>query len=153
MTWNLRLTAAQRGIWKASELQRMLAEHGLEISAGKMSNLWSGAPVMIRLADLDVICATLGCEPNDLLLPEADAVAALRTAGGKSTWRGIRQPGVLPTIPLPPRRTPLGLASAVRRRGSRRAGPLGPGATAAGRRRTGTHPGDTTTARCRRASF
>ena len=28
MRWNLRLAAANRGIWKASELQRMLAEGG-----------------------------------------------------------------------------------------------------------------------------
>ena len=28
MKWNLRLAAANRGIWKASELQRMLAEAG-----------------------------------------------------------------------------------------------------------------------------
>ena len=42
--WNLRLAAANRGIWKASELQRGLAEHGLVISVGKMSGLWSGEP-------------------------------------------------------------------------------------------------------------
>lgn len=36
MQWNLRLTAANKGIWKASELQRSLAEHGLVISAGKV---------------------------------------------------------------------------------------------------------------------
>ena len=35
MKWNLRLAAANRGIWKASELQRMLAEAGLVISAGQ----------------------------------------------------------------------------------------------------------------------
>jgi hypothetical protein len=34
MRWNLRLAAANRGIWKASELQHLLAEHGLVISAG-----------------------------------------------------------------------------------------------------------------------
>jgi putative transposase len=44
MKWNLRLAAANRSIWKASELQRMLAHHGLVISAGKMSGLWSGQP-------------------------------------------------------------------------------------------------------------
>jgi len=38
MKWNLRLAAANRGIWKASELQHMLAEHGLVISAGKLSS-------------------------------------------------------------------------------------------------------------------
>ena len=44
MKWNLRLAAANRGIWKASELQRLLAERGMVISAGKMSGLWSGQP-------------------------------------------------------------------------------------------------------------
>ncbi len=70
MRWNLRLAAAQRDIWKASELQRMLADAGLVISAGTMSNLWSGQPVTIRLDDLDVICEVLGCEPGDLLIRE-----------------------------------------------------------------------------------
>jgi DNA-binding Xre family transcriptional regulator len=72
MKWNLRLAAAQRDIWKSSQLQSMLADAGLVISAGKMSNLWSGQPVTIRLDDLDVICVVLGCEPNDLLIPEPE---------------------------------------------------------------------------------
>lgn len=74
MKWNLRLAAAHRGIWKASELQRMLAEHGLVISAGKMSGLWSGAPSSIKLSDLDVICAVLDCGVEELLIPEPDKV-------------------------------------------------------------------------------
>ena len=72
--WNLRLTAANRGIWKASELQKMLADRGMVISAGKMSGLWSGSPNTIRLDELDVICAVLGCEPGELLLPEPGKV-------------------------------------------------------------------------------
>lgn len=71
MKWNLRLAAANRGIWKASELQRMLAEYGLVISAGKMSGLWSGQPVSVKLSDLDVICSALGCPIDELLIPEA----------------------------------------------------------------------------------
>ncbi|MEV6439822.1 helix-turn-helix domain-containing protein [Streptomyces anulatus] len=74
MRWNLRLTAANKGIWKASELQRSLAEHGLVISAGKMSGLWSGQPVSLKLEDLDVICVVLGCEIGDLLIPEPEKV-------------------------------------------------------------------------------
>jgi DNA-binding Xre family transcriptional regulator len=73
MKWNLRLAAANRGIWKASELQRMLAERGMVISAGKMSGLWSGRPNTVRLDELDVICAVLGCGVEELLLPESDA--------------------------------------------------------------------------------
>jgi DNA-binding Xre family transcriptional regulator len=74
MKWNLRLAAAHRDIWKASELQRLLAERGLVISAGKMSGLWSGRPVSLKLDDLDVICAALGCEIGELLIPEPDKV-------------------------------------------------------------------------------
>lgn len=76
MKWNLRLAAANRGIWKASELQRLLAERGLVISAGKMSGLWSGHPNTIKLDELDVICAVLSCEINELLIPEPDQVPA-----------------------------------------------------------------------------
>jgi putative transcriptional regulator len=80
--WNLRLAAAQRDIWKASELQRMLAEAGLVISAGKMSNLWSGQPVTIRLDDLEVICEVLGCEPGDLLIREPGKIRRGEPADG-----------------------------------------------------------------------
>ncbi|AQZ62552.1 unnamed protein product [[Actinomadura] parvosata subsp. kistnae] len=74
MRWNLRLAAANRGIWKASELQRMFAEHGLKISAGKMSGLWSGEPASIKLDDLNVICAVLGCGVDELLIPQPEKV-------------------------------------------------------------------------------
>jgi putative transcriptional regulator len=76
MRWNLRLTAAERGIWKSTEMRRRLADAGLVISAGKMSALWTGTPTTIRLEDLDVICAVLECSPDDLLICEPDKVAA-----------------------------------------------------------------------------
>ena len=81
MKWNLRLAAANRGIWKASELQRMLSEAGLKISAGKMSGLWSGHPASIKLDDLDVICAVVGCGVEELLIPEPGKIG--RPAGGQ----------------------------------------------------------------------
>ena len=83
MKWNLRLAAANRGIWKASELQRMLAGAGLTISAGKMSGLWSGSPASVKLDDLDVICAVVGCGVEELLIPEP----------GKITRPDSGQPG------------------------------------------------------------
>jgi len=72
--WNLRLAAAHKGIWTASDLQRRLAERGMVISAGKMSGLWSGQPASIKLGDLDVLCAVLAVSPNELLLPEPDII-------------------------------------------------------------------------------
>jgi putative transcriptional regulator len=76
--WNLRLTAAERGVWKSTEMRRRLADAGLEISAGKMSALWTGTPTTIRLDDLDVICAVLECSPTDLLVCEPEKAAARR---------------------------------------------------------------------------
>lgn len=82
MKWNLRLAAANRGIWKASQLQRMLAEHGLIISAGKMSGLWStDSLTSIKLTDLEVICTVLGCEVGELLICEPDKVTRLSEEG------------------------------------------------------------------------
>jgi DNA-binding Xre family transcriptional regulator len=78
MRWNLRLKAAEQGIWKSTEMRRRLAEAGLEISAGKMSALWTSTPTTIRLDDLDVICAVLDCTPTDLLICEPERVAARR---------------------------------------------------------------------------
>ena len=92
MKWNLRLAAANRGIWKASELQRMLADRGLIISAGKMSGLWSGNPNVIKLHDLDVICAVLGCGVDELLIPEPETVTAPKPAAETSVGRCRRGP-------------------------------------------------------------
>ena len=84
MKWNLRLAAASRGIWKASDLQRMLAGRGLVISAGKMSGLWSGDPASIKLSDLDVICAVLGCEAGELLISEPEEVSPAKEKEGRA---------------------------------------------------------------------
>jgi len=81
MQWNLRLRAAERGIWKSAQMRRMLADAGLEISAGKMSSWWAGTPPTMRLEELDVLCAVLNCTPNDLMTPEPDKVAARRPRG------------------------------------------------------------------------
>lgn len=98
MKWNLRLAAAHRGIWKASDLRRLLAERGLEISAGKMSGLWSGQPSVLRPEELDAFCAVLGCdiaelittEPETLPVPENHAERDARAVGaGEGTVRRI----------------------------------------------------------------
>jgi DNA-binding Xre family transcriptional regulator len=94
--WNLRLAAANRGIWKASELQRALADRGLVISAGKMSGLWSGQPASTKLTDLDVICAVLGCEPGELLIPEPGAITSPAPADSAAAQAAAAGPAVVP---------------------------------------------------------
>lgn len=80
MRWNLRMKAAERGIWKSTEMRRRLAAAGLEISSGKMSALWIKTPTTIRLDDLDVICSVLDCSPADLLICEPDVVVERQPA-------------------------------------------------------------------------
>lgn len=106
MRWNLRLRAAERGIWKSNEMRRMLAEAGLEISAGKMSALWTGTPVTIRLEDLDLICAVLDCTPTDLLTCEPDKVAERRPTPAKKAAgdSAAQPPPIMPSLGR--RRTP-----------------------------------------------
>src|SRR5436190_1309113 len=101
MRWNMRLVAAQRGIWKASDVQRLLAEHGLVISAGKMSGLWSGQPVTVKLTDLDVICVVLDCQVGDLLIPEPDTVPRPTQSTAEPAARAV---GAVPLAVVPRRR-------------------------------------------------
>ena len=97
MRWNLRLAAANRGIWKASELQHLLAEHGLVISAGKMSHLWSGQPASLKLDDLDIICVALDCPIGELLIPEPDKVTRPANPGhGEAAASAARPVRVVP---------------------------------------------------------
>ena len=107
MRWNLRMKAAEAGIWKSTEMRRRLADAGLEISAGKMSALWTGSPTTIRLDDLDVICAVLDCAPSDLLIHEPDKVTARRprqadTASGPQPGAGAVPPRLGRRRSVPP---------------------------------------------------
>ncbi|MEU8278382.1 helix-turn-helix domain-containing protein [Microbispora bryophytorum] len=88
MRWNLRMKAAERGVWKSTEMRRRLAEAGLEISAGKMSALWTGTPTTIRLDDLDVICYVLECTPADLLICEPGQVQARKPEPARHSSAG-----------------------------------------------------------------
>jgi putative transcriptional regulator len=102
MKWDLRMAAARRDIWKASDMRRLLAEHGMEISTGKMSALWSGQPTSVRLDDLEIICAVLGCGPEELLLREPGTVKVSApaehraAAGGSGGIVPVRRSGRTP---------------------------------------------------------
>ncbi|MBV9161964.1 MAG: helix-turn-helix transcriptional regulator [Pseudonocardiales bacterium] len=98
MRWNLRMKAAEAGIWKSTEMRRRLADAGLEISAGKMSALWTGTPTTIRLDDLDVICSVLDCQPTDLLIREPDKVAARKPRKTAETTGSSAAPVVKPRL-------------------------------------------------------
>ncbi len=107
MQWNLRMRAAERGIWKSAQMRRMLADAGLEISAGKMSSWWAGAPATMRLEELDVLCAVLACTPSDLLTPEPDKVTARRPQQAETVNGDDAPPRVAPRFDRPRSEPPL----------------------------------------------
>jgi putative transcriptional regulator len=101
MQWHLRMRAAERGIWKSTDLRRKLADAGLEISAGKMSGWWTGTPNTIKFDDLDVICSVLDCDPTDLMTPEPEKVAQRRPDATKTTADGTASSTVAPRFNNP----------------------------------------------------
>lgn len=98
MRWNLRLKAAEAGMWKSSEFRRRLADAGLQVSASKMYALWTGTPTTIRLEDLDVICWVLECEPSELLIREPEKVEARRPRKTATNDEADPSPRVTPRL-------------------------------------------------------
>lgn len=103
----MRMRAAERGIWKSAQMRRMLADAGLEISAGKMSSWWAGTPATMRLEELDVLCTVLACTPSDLMTPEPDMVAARRPEKAETVNGDHAPPRVAPRFDRPRSEPPL----------------------------------------------
>ncbi|MFF2752080.1 helix-turn-helix domain-containing protein [Kitasatospora sp. NPDC058048] len=100
MKWNLRMVAAQRDLWRPTEVLAAFQQVGFNPSLSKVAALWSGQPVTIRLDDLDLICAALGCTVADLL--QAEPVVAAQPAedfGQAAVGDGRRPAG--PVRPVP----------------------------------------------------
>jgi DNA-binding Xre family transcriptional regulator len=76
MKWNLRMAAAQRDIWRPTELLAAFETVGFEPSLSKVAQLWSKKPISLRLDELDKICAALDCTVADLLIAEPVAKLA-----------------------------------------------------------------------------
>jgi hypothetical protein len=81
-----------------------ITKYGCRISAGKMSGLWSGQPNTVRLDELDVICAVLGCDVGELLLPGPVAAPEPHPARAPALSRKLApsRPGPGPAGPCHP---------------------------------------------------
>lgn len=73
--WRLRMAAAQREVWTAAQLRRLLAERaGLDLSSASVSALFAKQPSQVKLETLAALCTALQCTPNDLIEVETTAV-------------------------------------------------------------------------------
>lgn len=70
------MAAAQREVWTAAQLRRLLAERaGLELSSASVSALFAKQPAQVKLSTLAALCTALECTPNDLFDVDITAVA------------------------------------------------------------------------------
>jgi DNA-binding Xre family transcriptional regulator len=94
--WNLRMVAAQRDIWRPTQLLTAFEEVGFTPSLSKVAALWSNTPVTVRLEDLDLICAALECTVADLMQADTEVHhgdrddASRRAVGERSGKRAVR---------------------------------------------------------------
>src|SRR5439155_22252878 len=63
--WRLRVLMAQRGMFKATDLQPRLADHGIELSASQVWRMVTGRPERLNLRLLVVLCEILDCQPGE----------------------------------------------------------------------------------------
>lgn len=72
------MVAAQRDLWRPTEVLAAFQQVGFNPSLSKVAALWGGTPVTVRLDDLDKICTALNCTVADLL--QAEPLADLQAA-------------------------------------------------------------------------
>ncbi|MFG2732742.1 helix-turn-helix domain-containing protein [Streptomyces canus] len=104
MKWNLRWVAARQDIWRPTDLLAAFRRVGFNPSLSKVSALWGGTPVTVRLDDLDLICQALGCTVADLLEAEPAAAAGTESEERRAVAGGEAGPG--PVRPVPRRDGP-----------------------------------------------
>lgn len=98
------MVAAQRDLWRPTEVLAAFKEVGFTPSLSKVAAMWGGTPVTVRLDDLDKICAALDCTVGDLLQAEPlDAAGTVPDHERKAV--GAEQTGPRPMRPTPRGRT------------------------------------------------
>lgn len=96
------MMAAQRDLWRPTEVLAAFQQVGFTPSLSKVAALWSGTPVTVRLDDLDKMCAALNCTVADLL--QAEPLVAGQAAAPESGQRAVgaeEQPAAGPVRPVP----------------------------------------------------
>ena len=99
--WKLRQLMATRGLFSTTDLQPLLVERGVELSAAQVYRLVTSAPERLNMRVLAAVCDALDCTPNDLIEPTAGTidtpVRAARQAGGARGQGPAPAAGARPT--------------------------------------------------------
>ncbi len=66
--WRVRLACAERGIWSAAELQRLvLRRTGVHLNVQTLQAWFRSRPVRIEVRTLNAVLNALGCNLTDLI--------------------------------------------------------------------------------------
>lgn len=82
-TWRLRQVMAAKGLFSTTDLQPLLVERGVELSAAQVYRLVAQSPERLNMRVLAAICDALDCTPNDLIEPTAVTTQVRARAGGR----------------------------------------------------------------------
>ncbi|MGW2375392.1 MULTISPECIES: helix-turn-helix domain-containing protein [Kitasatospora] len=88
------MAAAERGVWTATQLRRLLAERArVEMSAASVSVLFTKQAAQVKLSTLTALCTALDCTPGDLLaLPAAEPPVPLPPPPKRSPVESVLPP-------------------------------------------------------------
>lgn len=70
-TWRLRQVMAAHGLFSTTDLQPLLAERGVELSAAQVYRLVTQPPERLNMRVLAAVCDALQCTPSGLIEPAA----------------------------------------------------------------------------------
>ncbi len=92
--WHLRRLMAEREMFATTDLQPLLAERGVQLSAAQIYRLVTGKPERLNLRLLAALCDILGCTPTELieLTVETSPAAKRGIAPNHSSDDRIRRP-------------------------------------------------------------
>lgn len=95
------MVAAQRDLWRPTEVLAAFQQVGFNPSLSKVAALWNGTPVTVRLDDLDKMCAALNCTVADLMQAEPLAGGQAASEVGHRAVGAEEQPSASPVRPVP----------------------------------------------------
>lgn len=102
--WRLRQVMAAKGLFSTTDLQPLLVERGVNLSAAQVYRLVAQSPERLNMRVLVAVCDALDCTPNDLIEPTAATAQVQARVGGRPS--GARSSGSRPTrvqvVPPPP---------------------------------------------------
>jgi DNA-binding Xre family transcriptional regulator len=88
--WHLRQVMATHGMFQTTDLVPLLAERGIELSREQVYRLVVGTPERLNLRVLAALCDILGCGPEQLFEPVAEAVQVKKRATNSERTAGNR---------------------------------------------------------------